>query len=82
MDEPVRLKSEIDLVAVAASHGYETERRASSRGSVVMHPTPRGARSRTVPGHNENQQHCADLHNVRACLGQLEMVRLSSGEIA
>jgi hypothetical protein len=40
MDELERFKSEIDLVAFAASRGYEIERRASSRGSVAMrHPT-------------------------------------------
>jgi hypothetical protein len=40
MDELDRFKSEIDLVAFATSRGYEVQRRASSRSSVVLrHPT-------------------------------------------
>jgi hypothetical protein len=39
MDELDRFKSEIDLVAFAASRGYEVQRRASSRSSIAMrHP--------------------------------------------
>lgn len=64
-EELERFKREINLTALAASEGFEIDRRASSRNSVVMRH-PRGDKIIVARGHDQHWTYF-NVHDAADC---------------